>query len=172
MEILIPGLILVGFMIWASTRIKRNAARAFEREEIETDEFSMTKPEGTLAPVDPADGTIFSAYSKDFGADDADRLRQATIEVRRFDDVSFAVVCERAKMESSALIEEQAGVIDQHRSVDLILESSLKGVPVRNYLKIIAADTTVYQLAITVLESNEADWSARVSECISSFSIK
>ena len=59
MEILIPGLILVGLMVWVSTRIKRNAAKAFEREEIETAEFSLTKPEGFLAPVDPADGDTF-----------------------------------------------------------------------------------------------------------------
>jgi hypothetical protein len=48
MEILIAGVILVAFMAYASTRIKRSAAKAFEAETVETDQFVIQKPDGFL----------------------------------------------------------------------------------------------------------------------------
>src|SRR5687767_8261126 len=48
MELLIPGLILVALMVYASTRIKRTAAAAFDRETVDTEDFIIQKPEGFL----------------------------------------------------------------------------------------------------------------------------
>lgn len=172
MEILIPGLILVGFMIWASTRIKRNAAQAFEREEIENPHFSLTKPEGFLAPVDPAEGTEFSAYSKDFGRDDAERVRQAAAEVRRFDDANFEEICERVKSESEATMTEQIGVIGGRKCANIVVERSEDGVAVETFYKIIAGETAVYQLAITVLPEIKGDLSPRIDQFLASFVLK
>ena len=67
MELLIPGLILVALMVWASTRIKKNAAAAFDAEVIETESFSIRKPEGFLHVLNDDSGLAFRSYSKDFG---------------------------------------------------------------------------------------------------------
>ena len=48
MEILVPGLILVALMVWLSTRIKRNAAAAFDAERVETEDLIVEKPGGFL----------------------------------------------------------------------------------------------------------------------------
>ncbi len=50
MEILIVGIIVVAFMAYFSTKLKKFTAEQFEREEIESAEFSLVKPEG----FDPA----------------------------------------------------------------------------------------------------------------------
>jgi len=172
MEILIPGLLLVGFMIWASTRIKRNAAKAYEREEIDTPEFSIVKPEGFLAPIDPADGTLFSAYSKDYGRDEAERIRQATADVRRFDNANLEVVCERAKADSTDLVEERFGVVNRSKCANIVVVRSDAGVPVETSLKMIAAPEAVYQLSITVLPEHKEDYLRNINELLSSFTLK
>ena len=172
MEILIPGLFLVGFMIWASTKIKRNAAEAFEREEVETPEFSLVKPEGFLAPVDPAEGTLFSAYSRDFGRDESGRVRQAAIELRRFGDANLEEVCERVKAESSGLIEEQFGVINEAKCANIVVATLVDGVPVDIYHKMIAARDAVFQLSVTVLPDHKEDYLRRIDELLASFTLK
>jgi hypothetical protein len=172
MEILIPGLVLVGLMVWASTRIKRNAARAYEREEIDTTEFTLVKPEGFLAPVDPAEGTVFSAYSKEYGRDDSERVRRAAIEVRRFADVSFDDVRRRTGDSAAGVIEEQIGVIDQAKCANMVIAGFSDGVPVETHLKIVAARDAVYQVSIAVLPEHKDEFLIKIDETLGSFSLK
>ena len=83
MEILIMGGIIVALMVYASTRIKRSAAAAFEEETIETDDFSLVKPEGFLNPVENEDFLAFYAFSKDFGEEGkAEKSRQSLIKLK------------------------------------------------------------------------------------------
>lgn len=171
MEILIPGLILVGFMIWASTRIKRNAARAFEREEVETDEFSIVKPEGFLAPADPGHGLIFSAYTKDFGKDEAERVRLAAAEISRFADDNFDEICERAKIDSSAVVNEQIGIINDRKCANIVVERSAHGAAVESFYKMIAGREAVFQLVITILPEHKEEFSSKIDEFLDSFTL-
>lgn len=171
MEILIPGLVLVGFMIWASTRIKRNAAQAFEREEIERPDFSIVKPEGFLAPVDPADGTIFSAYSKDFGTDGAASVRRATVEMLRHPGANFDEVRERVKEDSAVVRSEENGVIGGRKCANIVVERAAGGVAVESFHKILAAPNAVYQLVVTVLPEYSNDFSRSVDELTGSFAL-
>jgi hypothetical protein len=83
MELLIPGLILVALMVYASTRIKRSAARAFEAEYIEGDGFELKKPEGFLHRLGENAEFEFEAYSKEFGGGVAADVRAATAVVRK-----------------------------------------------------------------------------------------
>lgn len=172
MEILIPGLILVGFMVWASTRIKRNAAKAFEREEIETGEFVLTKPEGFLAPVDPVEGTVLSAYSKEFGRDDAGGIRQATVEIRRFDGESFDEVRKLAMAGSTELVTEQIGIIAERKCANIVVVRPDKGVPIEISYKIIENGHAVFQLSVAVLPDHKEDLSSKIDLLLSSFSMK
>src|SRR5690349_3226793 len=83
MELLIPGLILVGLMVYASTRIKRNAAQAFESETIETSEFTLFKPEGMLHKLNGDPRFAFEAYSREFGTEGYRDVRRATATVSK-----------------------------------------------------------------------------------------
>lgn len=171
-EILVPGLVLVGLMIWASTRIKRNAAKAFEQEEIETAEFSITKPDGFLALVDPPDGLLFSAYSKEFGTDDAGRIRRSTAELRRFDDAHFDEICERVKSDSDRTASDQIGMLGERRSATITTESSKDDVEIETTYRILAGDSAVYQLAVTVLPAHREEFAPRIDRFLSSFTLK
>ncbi len=81
MELLIPGLILVALMVYASTRIKRSAARAFEAETVETDDFVIQKPDGFLNVINGDSKFAFESYSKDFGGGGSGNIRMATVTV-------------------------------------------------------------------------------------------
>ncbi len=172
MELLIPGLILVGFMVWASTRIKRNAAKAFEREEIDTNEFSITKPEGFLAPVDPGNGLLFSAYSKEFGSGEAGRTRRATAEIRRFSNVRFDEIRKLAKKGVVKVVSEQNGVLDERKCANIVVERSEKDVAVETSFKIVAGQQAIFQLAINVLPEDREEFSQRLQVFLNSFALK
>jgi hypothetical protein len=90
MEILIPGLILVALMIYASTRIKRSAAQAYEPETVETDDFIIDKPAGFLTVIGGDPRYAFESYSKDFGGEAAPDFRKATAKITIFDTVDEA----------------------------------------------------------------------------------
>lgn len=171
MEILIPGLILVGLMAWASTRIKRNAAKAFEREEVETAKFSLMKPEGFLAPVDPADGLLFSAYSKEFGTDGAERLRRATAELRVFPNTQLSKVIEQSKEGAAEIRSEQTGVIGGSKCANIVLERIQDGISLESHYKIIAGPASVYQLTVNVLSDSKDEFQSKIDELLGSFSL-
>src|SRR5436189_43661 len=80
MELLIPGLILVALMAWASTKIKKRAADAFEAETVETDRYILQKPEGFLHVLGDSDHEFY-AYSREFGEGTSSKIRRATIEI-------------------------------------------------------------------------------------------
>lgn len=158
-------------MIWASTRIKRNAARAFEREEVETAEFSLVKPEGFLSVVDPPDDLLFSAYSREFGTDAAERIRRATAEIRGFRDAHFDDMTERAQADSVTTVSEQTGVIDGRKCANIIVERLEKGVLLESHYKIIASPAVVYQLVVNVLPEHRQEFQPKIDEMLASFSL-
>ena len=82
MELLIPGLILVALMVYASTRIKKTVARAFESENFENADFSIVKPDGFLIPIEDETAGRFNALSREFGKDDYDGVRCVAAAVK------------------------------------------------------------------------------------------
>lgn len=100
MELLIPGLILVALMIWASTKIKRSAAAAFDAEHVEGDGFALDKPDGFLNRHYDNSEYLFDAYSKDFGSGRAGNVRAATAVVYSTDES----LNEAATLEQSRLL--------------------------------------------------------------------
>ena len=108
MEILVPGLILVALMAWLSTRIKRNAAAAFDAERVETEEIVIDKPEGFLHVLNDDSGLLFRAYTKDFATVGQRDVRQATIEVERHRGKSLDEVTAEVKENSESFTAEPA----------------------------------------------------------------
>ncbi len=171
MEFLVPGLILVGLMVWASTRIKRSAAKAFEREEIETAQFSLTKPEGFLSIVDPADGAVFSAYSKEFGTEGAEKMRQATAELRIFPKAELSDLVERAKQGTGSVVSEQTGVIGGHKCAKMVVERLEEGILLESHYSFVAGTDGVYRLTVNVLSDKKDEFRSRIDELLASFSL-
>ena len=118
MEILIPGLILVALMVWLSTRIKRNAAAAFDAERIETDEIVLNKPEGFLHVLNDDSGLLFRAYSREFGRVGDRDVRRATIEVERHVGKSLDEAIAAAETDSETFSAEPPYVEGGERAVD------------------------------------------------------
>lgn len=171
MELLIPGLILVALMVYASTRIKRAAARAYETEQIEEEYFSLTKPEGLLHRISGSDHA-FEAYSREFGPEPADDIRAATaiVDINDGLDLSSAASVERGRM--SFVRSEEYFELD--RSHVALLEGELvrNGNTIDVKSKIIAKDGRTLVLRAEVLRELSADFARKTEDLLSSFVAK
>lgn len=166
MEILIVGLILVALMVYASTRIKKSAAAAFEPELIETNGYSLMKPEGFLHVVDDPQHEVM-AYSKDYGLGDNAHLRQATIELDGVQGVSLEAALESIKNSSTrteiVARNERSALVETNEQAN---ESMLKG-----FYKLVVRNSAVYRLRFAVLAEHVDDYSRRIDETLDSFTV-
>jgi hypothetical protein len=167
MELLIPGLILVALMVWASTKIKKTAADAFEPEFIETDAYSVQKPEGFLHVIGDEDHE-FNAYSKDFGKGDNIGTRQATIEIDVFRGEGVGAV--RDSITESA--ESFEITVDTAALCEINTEETANESVVSAFYKIVAADDSVFRLRFAVLPEHKDDYLRRIDDTLDSFTIK
>ena len=168
MELLIPGLILVALMVYASTKIKKNAAKAFERESIETKEFSITKPEGFLHPLNNDSGYAFEAYTKEFGQDHAEQTRQAMADLLIFNNTNLTAQRDEIRRKSTAIILEKS-------DDDLIVmetERDDSGITLNSFYKLIRRVDKIYRLRISVLPEYKDAYSDRINEMLDSFEVE
>ena len=167
MEIMILGALLVALMVYVSTRIKKTAADAFV-EEVHTDErFTIVKPEGFLHPVDPNPRFPFEAYSKDFGADDAEQMRQARVRVE-VSETPFAAARDAARAEPDRILTEE----EVENMYWLRGEKTENGVATEIYRKIVARGDRTCDLRIQVLREHVEDYAARIVRLLESFEVK
>ncbi len=146
------GGILVAAMVYVSTKVKRSAARAFERELVETDKFTIIKPEGFISPIDENSEYAFEAYSKDFGtAEESEKLRQAQAIIKIIDNFETN---ENPFTGESAMLKN--------------------GVAVQMFHKILKNENPLkfYKLEISVLKEYREEYLAKINEILDSFSLK
>jgi len=172
MELLIPGLILVALMVYASTKIKKKAAQAFEPELLETEEFTILKPEGFIHPLNNDQKFAFVAYSKEFGIDAANNTRQASARISVFADANFDEICERVKLYGANIFSETSTGSGGFRTCLIEGEGLENGVPVETYYKIAAGNSKIYKLEILVLPEHKDDYMRRIKEMVESFAVK
>ncbi|PYS98699.1 MAG: hypothetical protein DMF63_15030 [Acidobacteria bacterium] len=167
MELLIPGLILVALMAWASTKIKKRAADAFEAETIETDKYTLQKPEGCLHVLGDPDHEFY-AYSREFGEGDGGKLRRATIEIDIVKNASVAVV--RNAIKSSAT---NVNVVSESASeCEIETEETANENEIRAFYKIVGAQNLIYRLRVAVLSEYVEDFLPKVKDTLDSFSVR
>lgn len=172
MELLIPGLILVALMVWASTRIKRNAAAAFDAEKIETDEFVINKPEGFLHVLNDDSGLAFRAYSKDFGKIDNKDLRQATIEIAGHNESTLERIRE-AVVELSESVENEQTYLDGGEKAVLMETKEIRnGAEYDVFYKLATRGSRVFEVRADVLSEHKDDFSRRMEELMDGLRIK
>jgi hypothetical protein len=174
MEILIIGVILVALMAYVSTKIKKSAASAFERETIETEGFSIIKPENFINPTSENSEFAFTALSKDFGTEAAEDLRQAQAELRVYPDADFDEVCRNAAESTGKIISEEIRTSDNEKVCFLNGENIEDEVEREIFYKIVESKTRnkIYELKISVLPEYRENYSAAVNEFLNGFSVK
>ena len=168
MEILIPGLALVALMVYVSTRIKRSAAKAFDEEVVDTDEFTITKPEGLLVPIEESD-LSFAAYSKEFGTGDAGSVRQLSAELRKYEGSTVEAVREAVVAAAIKLVSEQHLT---GGAMILETEESEKGILVEAERRLVEKEGKVFELAVTALSETKEAQQRNIDTLLSSFEVK
>lgn len=166
MELLIPGLILVALMAYASTRIKRQAALAFEAETVETDEFIIKKPDGFLNVIGGDPAYAFEAYSKEYGGAGAEAFRQATAKLT-IDEADVD-----APEADDEIVTERAEVIGDDRYRIIETRRAEKGVEFCVFSKIAERNGKVYHLEITALSETTDEFMRNIEAMLDSFELK
>jgi hypothetical protein len=146
MEIWIVGIIIVGLMIYVSTRIKKASKQAYARETFETEEFQITKPDDFLIPVEEDSPYVFEARSKEFGSED----------VRDF-------------YQCLATVTAKTGAANPKNYAESRTE---KGAELDSHNKIISGANKHFHLKIDVLSEFKEKYQSAVDEMLSSFAVK
>jgi hypothetical protein len=171
MEILIPGLILVALMVYVSTKIKKSAAEAYEEEFIDRDEFSITKPEGFINPLNADSPFTFEVYTKEFANEPNERLRKATAELRVFEDAKFDEVADIVRNSAPNVVSDIARK-DGRRTQIIQTEEFTDNANVSAYHKIVEGDGKVFHLRAWALAENKDEYSRKMEEMLDSFAVK
>ncbi len=175
MEILIVGIALVALMVFVSTKIKKSAASAFEREVIDKKDFTIIKPEGLINPLNENSEFAFEAYSKEFGKNDAEEFNQMTAHLQIFSNADFKETCANAKKLISEIVSENVLVINSKQNVCLIEgRKSENEAQFFKVWKIVHSlqRQKVYELQISILENYREVYAERLSEMLESFTVK
>jgi hypothetical protein len=169
MELLIPGLLLVALMVYVSTRIKKAAASAYEQETVDTEQFSIVKPEGFIRIESDDRNVIFTAYSKEYGTDDADAVRQISAELKVFNDRTIDDV-RRAIVENGDEIVDERHLADGTIDLETITES--EGFRVENDYQLTVRNGKVFVFRIAALSETKPDNQKKIDEMLASFELK
>ena len=174
MEILIVGGALVALMVYVSTRIKNSAASAFEREAVETADFSIIKPENFISPVSENSEFAFTALSRDFGTGEAEEFKQAQVELRILPNADFEEVYRAARQTAGKIISEETSESVDEKICFLNGEKTENGIETETFYKIIGSKTQnkIYELKISVLSEYRENFLAAVNEFLNSFTVK
>jgi hypothetical protein len=170
MEILIVGIILVAVMVWASTRIKRSAAAAFDAETVETSEFTLKKPDGWLSKVDPLEPYLFEAYTRDLGhaPNENIRLGTASIEISKgtIDDIA-----ERMATDAEITDDIREIVGEKHYRV-IELRRADDEIDRLEWLKFGQTGGSVYTFWVKALADTTVEFRRDIEAMIDSFELK
>lgn len=172
MELLIPGLILVALMVYASTRIKKTAAAAFDSETVESDDFVIQKPDGFLNKINRDEQFEFEAYSKEFGVDEAADFRQGSINLTiRYQGTIDDAVAE-IKADDVTVTEDMTEVVGSRRYRVIDAERIVKGISFHVTYKIAEKDSKIYKLEAVRLAETSDEFARKIEVMVSSFELR
>ena len=175
MEILIIGGIVVALMVLVSTKIKKNAAQAFESEIIETENFRLVKPAGFIHPLRDVTDYAFEAYSKEFGEKGQRNIWRAQAYITVSDGLNFNTERKNSKQKEDKILLDTV-LKDAAEGEKICLmekETSDDGSKYFEYRKIIESrkHQKTYNLKILVLAAFKDDFSGRAAELVNSFQL-
>ncbi len=176
MEILIIGGFLVVIMVIVSTQIKRAAARAFEKEIIETDDFKIVKPAGLMNPIRSDSEYAFEAYSKEYGEKKERNIWRAQVYLTVSEGLNFSRASENARLETDKILSEEV-VKDAPAGQKIRLLKSEKiedKVSFYVFHKIVESEKQqkTFDLQVKILKAFQDEYLSRVEEMSNSFRLK
>ncbi len=176
MEILIIGGAIVALMVYVSTRIKRSAAAAYDREIIETEEFSIRKPEGFMHPLRENSEFAFEAFSEVYGDGELRNFWQSNAELLVHSDKKFKDVCAEAKKNADEILSEKilTNAPADQRICLIEGEQTSDEVKKRIFWKIVESLSRkkVYEFRVFVLDNHLSDQSSKTEEILEGFTVK
>ncbi|MEJ7623983.1 MAG: hypothetical protein WKF34_08305 [Pyrinomonadaceae bacterium] len=172
MEILIFGVILVALMVYASTKLKKFTAAAFEAETIETDEFIVNKPDGFLHVINGNPNLVFESYSKDFGGPGAEEIRKATATLRVDVGRTIEHVLADRLPKDEASISDETEIVGEIRYRMIVAYLTSDGVGRRVHHKIAERDGKIYDFEVNTLSETTDDITRDIEAMITSFAVK
>ena len=176
MEIIIIGVLLVALMVYVSTKIKKNAAKEFEPEAVEKEDFSLEKPAGFLYPLHDEPEFAFEAYSKDYGERGTRNIWRAKVRLRIFDDTTLKKHVDRIKSGAESidsrkqfddLPEGQKGMILRTNRT----EDEIDYKVLRKLVEVVP-ENKIYELKTTMLAPFAEVYTDRICEMMRSFVVK
>lgn len=171
LAILIPGLIIVALMVWASTRIKRIAATAFEPETIETDDFVIQKPDGFLNNLNGDPKYVFEAYSKEFGADATD-IRQGRVQLTVIEGTAIEQIVASLSDKGDEIVDDATEVIGSTRYRLIEAKRDENGPDLCVTYKIAEKGSRVFTLETIRLAETSDEFARKIEAFANSFELK
>ena len=171
MELLIPGLILVALMVYASTRIKKSAAEAFEAETVDTEHFVLVKPEGLLLVVNGDPNFAAEGYSKDYGEGEEASQRVIRFTVARTQGAATDAVGDRLTA-GAEIVSRETEVVDGTKYTVIEAVKTDNELATREFHKIGAAGGNVFDLCITSIAEPDDAARRKIEQMVSSFRLK
>ena len=177
MEIFIVGLVVVALMVFVSTKIKASAAQAFEAETVDRAEFTLTKPQGFMTPVEARNGFAFEAYSREYGEKGMRNIHRAQAFLSVTEYLDFAAECEKARSSAENILSERVLNGDAAGEKVCLLEierSDQEGFPVIDFYKIVESPQLgrTSKLQWSVLKDYRETYIHETNEMINSFRLK
>ncbi len=171
LAILIPGLIIVALMVWASTRIKRIAAAAFEAETIETDDFVIQKPDGFLNNLNGDPKYTFEAYSKEFGTDATD-IRQGRVQLTVTNNANVDQIIAGLSEDGDEIIDDVTEIVGPTRYRLIEAKRDENGHDLCVTYKITEKDSRVFTLETIRLAETSDEFTHKIEAFTNSFELK
>jgi len=172
MELLVPGLILVALMVWASTRIKKNAAAAFDAETVENEFFVIRKPEGFLHVLNDSSGLAFRSYSKEFGRVGDRDVRRATIEIERNVGTTIDELKERIETQAESISSFETYLDGGEKAAWLMTTEIIDGGEFEVSRKLVTRGADVWEARGTVLSDHRGELAETIESALDSVRVK
>jgi hypothetical protein len=163
-------------MVYVSTKIKKNAAQAYEREEIESKEFGIIKPENLMHPLRDKSEYAFEAYSKDYGEGSGRSIWRAHALMRILPNTDFRTARVNIKNSADEVLSDEVEIDPPpaQKIRFLVTEKTEDEQKRREFWKIVENTKTnkIYELKVSVLEKYLDEYAEKAEEMIGSFTVK
>lgn len=174
--ILVIGLLIVVAMVIISTKIKREAATAFEFEIVEKEDFRIEKAAGFLYPLREKPDFPFEAYSKTFGERGTRNIWRARVRLRISEGLYFQKIVKEIKSSDETFISQKNfdDIPEGQKGTILETEKIDDEINYKVLRKIVQckSNSKTYELRTTILKPYSNEFTDKSCEMMKSFVIK
>lgn len=159
-------------MVYASTRIKRTAAAAFEAETVETDDFIIQKPEGFLTVLNGDPQYAFESYSKEYGGEAAEGFRKGIAYLKFYDGTTVAKRVAAIAEPGDEIAGDITEVIGDYHYRVIEINRTLKDVEFLYFYKFAEKGGRVYEFQIIAIAETTDEFMRNIETMLAGFEIK